>query len=176
MSYAKEVSFQPSSPQSSGAGVESFQATPDTRLTTFSPEDSLAKAAESTRSANLVGAEGPSAHLPVNVFRSSRTQVDKDPFVATPEGRLSQQKLSPTASTFRPFGNLAIQASPHPASASVHASGHAIPQLPSTLSTDIGLSRCLALGAPGKRVVLADAEAYFTVSVELLAVSVFMTA
>ncbi|RCI10754.1 hypothetical protein L249_5365 [Ophiocordyceps polyrhachis-furcata BCC 54312] len=73
----------PSSPRSSSGGADSLKGTPDTRLTTFSPDN------------------GSSKH-PQGLPRSfPATSLDKDPFV-TPSHRLGT-RLSPTALAFSPF-------------------------------------------------------------------------
>ncbi|RDA90348.1 hypothetical protein CP533_4465 [Ophiocordyceps camponoti-saundersi (nom. inval.)] len=73
----------PSSPRSSSGGADSLKGTPDTRLTTFSPDN------------------GPSKHLQGLTRSFPATSLDKDPFV-TPSHRL-RTRLSPTALAFSPF-------------------------------------------------------------------------
>jgi hypothetical protein len=75
------------SPYSSTGHVESAGGTPDTRLTAFSPEDNrLTKHASIYKSAGTPLKEG-----------------QHDPFVTTSAQPKAEQKLSATASSFRPL-------------------------------------------------------------------------
>ncbi|KAI1097269.1 RNA recognition motif 2-domain-containing protein [Jackrogersella minutella] len=110
---AREGPFNPASPHSSSGAADSFKGTPDTRLTTFSPEDG------SSRSTRALGALNASARDagPIkyemnalqslgrsNVFNRGNRQADKDPFIASADsGFKARQKLSPTASVFSPL-------------------------------------------------------------------------
>lgn len=73
------------SPYSAYGGPESMEATPDTKLTWFSPEDSKDKSYSMTK---------PTPGAMENVH---------DPFIATSKPK-SEGKLSATASSFEPFG------------------------------------------------------------------------
>lgn len=134
MAQARDSHFNPSSPRSSSGGADSFKGTPDTRLTAFSPEDGSAKSSKLLKDLARSASATPPVRLPVNSSRGSISNLDKDPFVTPTHGQAT--RLSPTASTFRPFTDAAEQSllsSPSPVA--------------SALSTDLGLSRHLKLAS-----------------------------
>jgi len=85
-SYA--MSYYKTSPNSSHDGLQSMDATPDTKLTAFSPDD--------VRSIKI-----PSASRSAD---TSTESCHNDPFVSAGSKPKAEQKLSATASTFQPFG------------------------------------------------------------------------
>ena len=98
------------------------------------------------------------------------TTAEKDPFVSTTTAAVlkAEQKLSPTASAFRPVavplvahGSLA--ASPG-MSASLGANRQLFaPQAIARFSSELGVSRCLALYSPSRPVTITDVEDYLVV-------------
>ncbi|KAI1454988.1 RNA recognition motif 2-domain-containing protein [Annulohypoxylon moriforme] len=111
----REGHYNPASPRSSSGAADSFKGTPDTRLTTFSPEDG------STRSARVLGTlshssletapptikYGMNALQPFGqpgLFNLGTSHADKDPFISSAGSSFKgNQKLSPTASVFSPL-------------------------------------------------------------------------
>ncbi|KAI1094580.1 RNA recognition motif 2-domain-containing protein [Rostrohypoxylon terebratum] len=108
----REGHFNPASPRSSSGAADSFKGTPDTRLTTFSPQDS------SARSTRVIGTLNrdiapPAMQYGMNTLQSfgqssmfnlGNSHTDKDPFVSSAESSFKgSQKLSPTASVFSPL-------------------------------------------------------------------------
>lgn len=87
-----------SSPRTSSGGG-STNGTPETRLTTFSPEDHSSKFMAGRSVAGL--STIPGATNPGNLGKSS---TDKDPFISGSGKFKGDQKLSPMASSFQPFG------------------------------------------------------------------------
>lgn len=128
MSQIRDHQINPSSPHSSSGGAESFRGTPDTRLTTFSPNDGSARSMKPLGPASRSAPATPPANSAIEEPREPASQPDKDPFVTS--GQATQ--LSPTASAFTPFCDF------HQDSGSFHAS---------SLSTDIGISRSLLVSA-----------------------------
>lgn len=132
MAQSRENPFHSSSPRSSSGGADSFKGTPDTRLTTFSPDDSSAKSAQLLRGATRSASATP-VKLSMSNFPGSTLSLDKDPFTTPGRGK----GLSPTASTFQPF-TPSSQIAPHLDDDSIST----------VLSTDLGLSRLLCLVYP----------------------------
>ena len=102
MAQPRERTFN-HSPRSSSGGAESVQGTPDTRVTTFSPDEEISSA---SKHKNMF--EDLVAKLSPLGVSSDRTQSDdstgtsdKDPFV-TPNHAFGTA-LSPTASAFSPY-------------------------------------------------------------------------
>ncbi|KAB5570434.1 RNA recognition motif 2-domain-containing protein [Coniochaeta sp. 2T2.1] len=112
MSQPRETGFNPSSPHSSTGHADSYknEGTPDTRLTAFSPEDGSAKSSKYHSSLSLPASDSQSVRFPGKPtagFRPSVTQADKDPFTASTTSQSAikrNQRLSPLASDFQPFG------------------------------------------------------------------------
>ncbi|KAL9473718.1 hypothetical protein ACSS6W_008098 [Trichoderma asperelloides] len=140
----------PSSPRSSSGGADSFKGTPDTRLTSMSPDDGSKSASLLKSFARSATTTSP-ARLPTSSFRGVISHMDKDPFITSMHG--VSTRLSPTASTFSPFvGNTYVR----------------LPDgegpISGALSTDIGLSRILVISSPTQistrevEAVLADIE------------------
>ncbi|KAI0840640.1 RNA recognition motif 2-domain-containing protein [Hypoxylon sp. FL0890] len=190
---AREGQFNPTSPHSSSGAAESFKGTPDTRLTTFSPEDG------SVRSTRVLGAISSSAREagPVeyklaalqslgrsSVFYRGGHHLDKDPFVTSSESSFkARQKLSPTASVFSPLPSTFFSRLPASEPQRVdalsedltqgysQASGQSEPSasmassdfVHDKLSTDSGISRCLAISAKvSGKVTAPDTELYLS--------------
>ena len=178
MAQVRDATFNPSSPHSSSAGGDSYkhEGTPETRLTVFSPEDTSVK---SNRLLTAIGLNAPSDHSvhPVHFHHANTMEgygnpsaaVEKDPFVSTTTAVLkAEQKLSPTASAFRPVavplvahGSLA--ASPG-MSAGLGANRQLFaPQAIARFSSELGVSRCLVLYSPSRPVTVTDVEDYLAV-------------
>lgn len=130
MAHSRESHFNPSSPRSSSGGAESFRGTPDTRLTTFSPEESSTKLRMYSNPPTNSGSSTPLVIHPTN-YRDASSHTDKDPFI-TPTYEVPASNLSPMASAFNPFAKT-VQNSLAGASALVSMA----------LSTDLGISRHL---------------------------------
>lgn len=107
------MGFNPSSPHSSSGCADSCKhdGTPDTRLTSFSPDDNSAGSNKLlNRTLTLSTATSQDAHS--HRFHSHTSSdgysvapasgSDKDPFVSTSSISKQDQKLSPTASSFLP--------------------------------------------------------------------------
>ncbi|OTA93327.1 hypothetical protein M434DRAFT_31100 [Hypoxylon sp. CO27-5] len=190
MQQAREGQFNPTSPHSSSGAADSFKGTPDTRLTTFSPDDG------SVRSTRVLGAASSSAREagPVeykmnslqslgrsSVFYRGSHHADKDPFVTSAESSFrARQKLSPTASVFSPLPSTLVPRVPasEPKRADAlsedqsqgwnQASDPAATMAFSDfvhdkLSTDSGISRCLVISAKvGGKVTAPDTELYLS--------------
>ncbi|KAI1464745.1 RNA recognition motif 2-domain-containing protein [Daldinia caldariorum] len=172
---AREGHFNPASPHSSSGAADSFKGTPDTRLTTFSPEDGSARSTRAPGSLNAsIREAGPIKYgmsAPQSIDRSSivyrsNLHLDKDPFVGpTDTSFKARQKLSPTASVFSPLPSampargsasepkrmdaFSENLSQHYAQTSRLSSPSAnAPHsnfLHDKLSTDSGISRCLVI-------------------------------
>jgi hypothetical protein len=140
----------PSSPRSSSGGADSFKGTPDTRLTSMTPDDGSQSSSLLKSFARSAAAASP-ARLPASSFRSAVSHLDKDPFITSLHG--VNTRLSPTASTFNPFvGNTYVRL----------PSGDG--PISGALSTDMGLSRILVISSP-THVSTREVEAVLTVSV-----------
>ncbi|KAK4172570.1 putative meiosis protein [Triangularia setosa] len=114
MSQTRDSTFNPSSPHSSSRAADSYKhdGTPDTRLTAFSPDDGSVRSGKLYTSITGLNLNGPSTNHAL--FRQKSTEhsgnvapaVEKDPFISsnpTPPKSTLDQKLSPTASAFRPL-------------------------------------------------------------------------
>ncbi|KAM6486291.1 RNA recognition motif 2-domain-containing protein [Trichoderma sp. SZMC 28011] len=125
----------PSSPRSSSGGADSFKGTPDTRLTTMTPDDGSKSSALLKSYARSAAVATSPARLPAGGFRSTVSHLDKDPFITTIQG--VGTRLSPTASAFNPFvGNTYVRLP--------NGDG----PISAALSTDMGLSRILVISSP----------------------------
>jgi hypothetical protein len=164
MSQVRESSFHPSSPRSSSGGAESFQATPDTRLTAFSPQDGSVKSSRLLRNISTVGNDIQPISFPVTAYRGDASQRDKDPFITGSQTARNQQKLSPTASAFRPFAALSVRSPLYSLEDTPILHEHFETLTPSDFSTEFGLSRCLVISCGGKNLTAADFDLYLTVS------------
>lgn len=151
MEQARELSFHHTSPRSSSGGAESFEGTPETRLSIFSPEDASAKSIRVSRDISRSASATPVKFL-AGSFSANISSLDKerDPF--TTPGR--RKGLSPTASTFQPF-NHTDQIAPR-AEAEFDS-------VAASLSTELGLSRLLHLAYPPS-VSVPEVEGWLKVS------------
>ncbi|KAH6604093.1 meiosis mei2 [Trichoderma cornu-damae] len=135
----------PSSPRSSSGGADSFKGTPDTRLTSLTPDDGSKPSSLLKSFARSAAATSP-ARLPASSFRSAVSHLDKDPFITSMQN--VGTRLSPTASTFSPFvGNTFVRLP--------NGDG----PISAALSTDMGLSRILALSS-STQVSAREVEAF----------------
>ncbi|KAI2626476.1 RNA recognition motif 2-domain-containing protein [Hypoxylon sp. NC1633] len=150
----REGVFHPASPHSSSGVADSYKSTPDTRLTTFSPEDGSTRSLKplgsttfspedgSTRSLKPLGSLGAGTrengairypvkknasqtHEHSGSFHRGNLHLDKDPFISHSDSNYKPtQKLSPTASVFSPLS------APHsaglPASMAAHGPSHGL--------------------------------------------------
>ncbi|KAK1756242.1 RNA recognition motif 2-domain-containing protein [Echria macrotheca] len=172
MAQAKETSFNPSSPHSSSAGGDSYkhEGTPDTRLTAFSPEESSARSAKLMKNLGLATSSESKAST-ANAksgdgFNGNQNASEKDPFIsASTTAAKVEQKLSPTASAFRPLtipmvahGSLNAQANNGVNSSSALQST-SYPAA-SGFSSELGISRYIALSSSDKPVATGDVENY----------------
>ncbi|KAK0710905.1 hypothetical protein B0H67DRAFT_493421 [Lasiosphaeris hirsuta] len=170
MAQARETAFNPPSPHSSSGGADSYkhEGTPDTRLTAFSPDDNPSRSAGLLKALNLVTAESHQNRFQVNpteAYTGASTAVEKDPFVSTTTAASkTEQKLSPTASSFRPVSTpLVAHGSLNGASFGTGPSGRysvIIDQAPSKLSADLGISRYLVISSTSGVVTAHDVEDY----------------
>jgi hypothetical protein len=149
--FRGENPFNPSSPRSSSGGADSFKGTPDTRLTTFSPEAIPLGSKLALKSASSPVSGTPSVQLPVHASLDI-CNTDKDPFV-TPTHDVPLSRLSPTASTFSPFATTFHH--PFPAN---------LLTVSTTLSTDIGVSRHLGITASSSVISATDVDSWLNVS------------
>jgi hypothetical protein len=162
MAQSREVGFHPSSPHSSSGGADSFKGTPDTRLTALSPDEGSTKSTRFLRNVGLAGAEAQPVRFPVNSYRGAASHIDKDPFVSVPSTK-TPQKLSPTASAFRPYAASSVDATPTAFDDFQRYFEPIHQPISSSLSAELGLSRCLAVAAASKILDPADVEAYLAV-------------
>ncbi|KAI5864582.1 RNA recognition motif 2-domain-containing protein [Durotheca rogersii] len=110
---SREGHFNPASPHSSSGAADSFNGTPDTRLSAFSPEDGSARSTKTLGSLGSGAREAGPIKYPANSqqplersnsFYHGNPHLDKDPFITSSSSSLkTTQKLSPTASTFFPL-------------------------------------------------------------------------
>ncbi|KAK3295494.1 uncharacterized protein B0H64DRAFT_424212 [Chaetomium fimeti] len=179
MAHVRDASFNPSSPHSSSGGVDSYnyEGTPDTKLTVFSPDENSAK---SNRLLTTLGLDGPSTHTAhyhvgsADGFgNTSSATSEKDPFISNSTIK-GEQKLSPTASAFRPLSVPLVAHGSLNASPGVNA-GHGVnrqlfaPHATAKFSCDLGISRCLVLYSPSFPITVTDAEGYLAGKRNLIA-------
>lgn len=165
--------FNPLSPHSSSGGPESLKGTPDTRLTTFSPEEGSGKSKRFLGLLRAASAKVQPLQFPVRPFAEGSTQGVEDPFVisAPPVGSRIQN-LSPTAAAFQPVASTLAAHGPgdHPSptrnSHWILSPGYRSSQ-PSPWITSpepSGPSHCLTISARGLTQLSAAAiEHYITV-------------
>jgi len=164
MAQAQETSkFDPSSPHSTSEIPDSFKGTPDTRLTTFSPENGETKADNGVR--NLAPGAPITASVTGPPVSKDLGNDNKDPFVADHSDMRASQKLSPMASSFQPF--------PFQMQTNVSLVEHGSvgqnkneKSLSAALSKDLGLSRYLAATATNK-ISITDIETSLAVSFDM---------
>ncbi len=178
MAQARDATFNnPSSPHSSSAGADSYkhEGTPETKLTVFSPDDSSARSNRLLTGLNLNAAADHNVHPAhfhhvntVEGFRDHSVAAEKDPFVTSSTVPKAEQKLSPTASAFRPVAvPLVAHGSlhaPYGAHAGLNANRQLFaPQATARFSSELGVSRCLVLYSPSRPVTIVDVEGYLAV-------------
>ncbi|KAK4143870.1 meiosis protein mei2 [Dichotomopilus funicola] len=170
MAQVQDSSFNPSSPHSSSGGADSYkqEGTPDTRLTVFSPDENLTKS--NRLLSTTFGRDGSSNHA-ANVHTTSQEcyggaqgAVERDPFVSNTTIK-PEQKLSPTASAFRPVsGSLAAYGPPNtPLGANISVNPNRqlfAPQATAKFSDELGVSRCLVLYSQTQPVNVVEVEEY----------------
>ncbi|KAL7940903.1 RNA recognition motif 2 domain-containing protein [Trichoderma barbatum] len=138
----------PSSPRSSSGGADSFKGTPDTRLTSLTPDEGSKSSSLLKSFARSAAAATSPARLATSSFRNAVSHLDKDPFISSIQG--VGTRLSPTASAFSPFvGNTYVRLP--------HGDG----PISAALSTDMGLSRILVISSPAQ-VSAREVEALLT--------------
>jgi hypothetical protein len=171
MAQSHEVAFDPSSPHSSSGGADSYkhEGTPDTRLTAFSPDEGSAKSSKLLNTLSLSASKANPDKLSVDSYRGDTAQLDRDPFVTTNSTSKGPQKLSATASAFRPFSapliaNGSAEATPKPEAARITDANQNLLPVSSDLSTNLQLSRCLTILSPSEKITLKDINAYLLAS------------
>jgi len=173
MAQARETAFNPPSPHSSSGGADSYKhdGTPDTRLTAFSPDENSARSNKLLKPVNLDTPSGSNTvhfHVKSEGYPAAPGSAEKDPFVSSSSRSKAEQKLSPTASAFRPV------TIPLVANGSLAGpSGFGISQpsaaqqlnlsVGNRFSTELGLSRYIALSAPSRPITTGDVDNYFEV-------------
>ena len=179
MAQARDVSFNPPSPHSSSGGGDSYKngGTPDTRLTAFSPEDGSARSSKLISALSLSSTPNPAPvrfHVPkTEAYTPGSSAAEKDPFTSSSSAFKLEQKLSPTASAFRPVSTPLVAHSSHNELSKMNIG----PSLESQFfgfqannaksSPEHGISRYLFL-ITSKHFTLPQAEDYLTVCINLL--------
>ena len=148
MAQARDNAFSPCSGRSSSGAADSLRGTPDTRLTSFSLDDSVAKSVKSLQSLDMVSSDGPAGTSSVTGRHDFSSQLDKDPFVTPVRGT----RLSPTASSFTPFADSDRQ-----------STSDDVEPISATLSSDLGISRVLRISST-KAILVPELETWLTVS------------
>lgn len=168
-----------SSPHSSIGGAESLKGTPDTRLTAFSPDEGSGKKPGIFQSLRAASAEIQPVQFPMRQLAGAGTQGVDDPFVTSTrsvDGR--RQKLSPTATIFKPVASTLIargsfdESSPTRNSQWITSPGYGNSQSSLRISVlpacePIKPSHCLAISARsegGHVLSTTEIEQYITVS------------
>lgn len=165
--------FNPPSPHSSSGGAESYKGTPDTRLTAFSPDEGSAKSTRLLTALRLANTEIQPVRFPVNPYGGSAVTGGKDPFVTSTGGSKPGQKLSPTATAFRPFtgqpasrlsADFAADGRLLPRDSLFRVSEHQLARGVSITAAETGITRCLAiLSVDGSAVLPADVHQHLKV-------------
>ncbi len=170
MAQPREPAFQQLSPESSKGGADSYknEGTPDTHLTPFSPEGSSAKSSKLANPLSLAAAADPQPPKfpiqPGNAFRGPNgLQLEKDPFVTAVTDAKAEQKLSATASAFRPFSTPSPAAHGSEESAVALDKNQDVALISSSLSTELNLSRCFVIASPSKALSETDVDQYISV-------------
>lgn len=124
-----------SSPRSSSGVEESLKGTPDTRITTISPEGARTK---STNFLHVPPLSNTASSTPAEMAADNQSGPsigqDRDPFLTPRHGQ--RTRLSPTASAFNPFTNI-----------NTLSEAREISPVATALSTELGLSRCLQISS-----------------------------
>ncbi|KAI1769594.1 RNA recognition motif 2-domain-containing protein [Hypoxylon sp. FL1150] len=183
--HGRDGRFNPTSPHSSNGATDSFKDTPD--QTTFSPEEHSIRSTTTLGSYSVNSREFMPINYALNIpqsfehastFYGGSRHLDKDPFGISKESSMkSTQKLSPTASVFSPLPSASTglgtttdtQTASDGLSEDPSTQGHGQPSrkpspidyIHEELSTDSGLSRCMAVCAKvGGRLTKTDIEFY----------------
>ncbi|KAK0645879.1 RNA recognition motif 2-domain-containing protein [Cercophora newfieldiana] len=174
MAQAREASFNPPSPHSSTGGADSYKhdGTPDTRLTAFSPDENSARSSKLLKSTNAnVSSDSNNVHFHVKsegYHGAAPGSAEKDPFISSASRSKAEQKLSPTASAFRPVaiplvangsGSLAGQSSFGANYSPTLQSSN--PSVGTRFSTELGLSRYIVVSSPEQPITSGNVEDYF---------------
>ena len=174
MAQVRDAAFHPSSPHSSSGGADSYknEGTPETRLTIFSPDDGAARANKMT----VLGPGGPSDHAAnyhhvnaIEGFGEHAATAEKDPFISSATPFKGEQKLSPTASAFRPVSVPLVArgslSGPPGLNAALGANRQLFsPQGAARFSNELGVSRCIVFYSHSKPLTINDVEGYIAVS------------
>ncbi|KAK3692689.1 RNA recognition motif 2-domain-containing protein, partial [Podospora appendiculata] len=173
MAQARETAFNPPSPHSSSGGADSYkhEGTPDTRLTAFSPDENSARSNKILKALSLnASVEQHPVRFHVKSaegYRAAQTAAEKDPFISSTTAPKAEQKLSPTASSFRPVsvpliahGSLGSYSSLSigPSADLQHLGAH----FAAKPSTQLHISRYLVIFSTAKPVTVASVDDYLT--------------
>ncbi|KAM7199103.1 RNA recognition motif 2 domain containing protein [Naviculisporaceae sp. PSN 640] len=152
--------FNPPSPRSSSGGADSYknEASPETRITAFSPDGNSTGPGNSINTLSITSIARPqtqpfSGHAGIRT--SNQSSVDKDPFVSPANKVISraEPKLSPTASSFRPDSDVPLVANGSQNAASSLQLGPSSLSLnaqdPQLLSSERGWTRYLVVSFSG---------------------------
>ncbi|KAK8076405.1 hypothetical protein PG994_003677 [Apiospora phragmitis] len=143
------------SPRSSSGAADSFNGTPDTRLTTFSPDDGISRSVRVPHSIGLGLRDSRGAIVAASPASLDSRRRYRDPFV-------SSYSLSPTASCFSPQSSTPVPPASGPPT--VIAARDADGFVHQGLSTDVGLSRCLIIYVPnGAAIHKVEVDNYLSV-------------
>ncbi|KAJ1335459.1 RNA recognition motif 2 [Microdochium nivale] len=118
--HGRDTKFNASSPESSSGVAESFKGTPDTRLTSFSPNNISARSAKAPAPLSIItngatpikfamAVAGPTTNGSTTSSNDQYAVNLKDPFTSATAAKAGP-KLSPTASTFFPNQPTQVQA------------------------------------------------------------------
>ncbi|KAK3368202.1 RNA recognition motif 2-domain-containing protein [Podospora didyma] len=168
MAQARETGFNPSSPHSSSGGADSYkhEGTPDTRLTAFSPDESSARSNKLLKTLSLnASTDSHPVRFHVQNTEGYRATPEKDPFVSSSTA-FREQKLSPTASAFRPVhvplvAHGSIYGLPGLTAASPGDFYHVGPDA-AKFSKDLGISRYLVIFSHSKSVTINNVKDYIS--------------
>jgi hypothetical protein len=117
---------------------------------------------------NFNASSGHTTHFhtkPVDGFGAVSAAAEKDPFVSSNNASKGEQKLSPTASAFRP---VSVPLVAHGSLSGMNIGQGAnrqlfTPHATAKFSSDLGISRCLIFYAPSHPVTFSDVEGYLEV-------------
>ncbi|KAK8057718.1 hypothetical protein PG996_011655 [Apiospora saccharicola] len=143
------------SPRSSSGAADSFDGTPDTRLTTFSPDDGVSRSVRAPHSIGLGLRDTRGVIVAASPASLDSRRRYRDPFV-------SSYSLSPYSLVFLPQSSTPVPPASGPPT--VIAAKEADGFVHQGLSTDVGLSRCLIIYNPGNAAIhKAEVDNYLSV-------------
>ncbi|KAK8022167.1 hypothetical protein PG993_012934 [Apiospora rasikravindrae] len=143
------------SPRSSSGAADSFNGTPDTRLTTFSPDDGVSRSVRASHSVGLGLRDSRGTTAAASPASLDSRRRYRDPFV-------SSYSLSPTASSFSPQSSTPVPPASGPPTVIAAREGEGF--VHRDLSTDVGLSRCLTIYVPkGAPIHKVEVDNYLSV-------------